>query len=223
MADKLTQRQEKVLTLIRDHFLENGQAPSLGELQEKLGFSSKRGVVNHLLALEKKGYIIRTSEPRGIQLLDQEDDNNVEYEYLIGIPILGYANAGTPLVSAKEEAIGTLKVDKKLIGKKAKKDLFALIVKGDSMNQRELDGVSIDEGRYLLVDKESEVQEGDIVVAVIDNSATVKNISLKTRDMVVLYPESDNPKHQPIYIDSDSDFMINGKVIKVLNNPMKIT
>jgi repressor LexA len=223
MADKLTQRQEKVLTLIRDHFLENGQAPSLGELQEKLGFSSKRGVVNHLLALEKKGYIIRTSEPRGIQLLDQEDDNNVKYEYLIGIPILGYANAGTPLVSAKEEAIGTLKVDQKLIGKKAKKDLFALIVKGDSMNQRELDGVSIDEGRYLLVDKESEVQEGDIVVAVIDNSATVKNISLKTRDMVVLYPESDNPKHQPIYIDSDSDFMINGKVIKVLNNPMKIT
>jgi repressor LexA len=223
MADKLTQRQEKVLTLIRDHFLENGQAPSLGELQEKLGFSSKRGVVNHLLALEKKGYIIRTSEPRGIQLLDQEDDSNVEYEYLIGIPILGYANAGTPLVSAKEEAIGTLKVDKKLIGKKAKEDLFALIVKGDSMNQRELDGVSIDEGRYLIVDKQSEVQEGDIVVAIIDNSATVKNISLKTRDIVVLYPESDNPKHQPIYIDSDTDFMINGTVVKVLDNPMKIT
>jgi repressor LexA len=223
MADKLTQRQEKVLTLIRDHFLENGQAPSLGELQEKLGFSSKRGVVNHLLALEKKGYIIRTSEPRGIQLLDQEDDSNVEYEYLIGIPILGYANAGTPLVSAKEEAIGTLKVDKKLIGKKAKEDLFALIVKGDSMNQRELDGVSIDEGRYLIVDKQSEVQEGDIVVAIIDNSATVKNISLKTKDIVVLYPESDNPKHQPIYIDSDTDFMINGTVVKVLDNPMKIT
>ncbi len=223
MAEQLTQRQEKVLTLIRDFFLENGQAPSLGELQDKLGFKSKRGVVNHLLALENKGYIIRTSEPRGIQLLDQEDDSNLEYEYLIGIPILGYANAGTPLVSAEEEAIGTLKVDRKLISKKSKKDLFALVVKGDSMNQRELDGVSIDEGRYLIVDKESEVQEGDIVVAVIDNSATVKNISLKTKDMVVLYPESNNPKHQPIYIDSDSDFLINGKVVKVLDNPMEIT
>lgn len=223
MADKLTDRQEQVLTLIRDFFLENGQAPSLGELQDKLGFSSKRGVVNHLLALENKGYIIRSSEPRGIQLLDETDDSNLEYEYLIGIPIFGYANAGTPLVLAEEEALGVLKVDRNLIGKKSKKGLFGLIVKGDSMNERELDGIKVEEGKYLIVDKKSEVQEGDLVVAVIDNSATVKNISLKTNDMVVLYPESNNPKHQPIYIDSDSDFLINGKVVKVLDNPMRIT
>jgi repressor LexA len=222
MADKLTQKQEQVLTLIRDFFLENGQAPSLGELQQKLGFSSKRGVVNHLTALENKGYIIRTSEPRGIQILDENDDSNLEYEYLIGIPIFGYANAGTPLVAAEEEALGILKIDKNLLGRKSKKNLFGLIVKGDSMNERELDGIKIEEGKYLIVDKSAEVQEGDIVVAVIDNSATVKNISLKTNDMVVLYPESNNPKHQPIYIDSDSDFLINGKVVKVLDNPMRV-
>ncbi|MDD2270446.1 MAG: S24 family peptidase, partial [Candidatus Dojkabacteria bacterium] len=67
---------------------------------------------------------------------------------------------------------------------------------------------------------DAKVEEGDAVVAIIDSSATVKNISLKTEDVVVLYPESDNPTHQPIYIDSDSNFMINGKVIKVLDNPM---
>jgi repressor LexA len=223
MADKLTQRQEQVLTLIRDFFLENGQAPSLGELQEKLGFKSKRGVVNHLIALENKGYIFRSSEPRGIKLLDETDDSNIEYEYLIGIPIFGYANAGTPLVMAEEEALGLLKVDKNLIGKKAEKDLFALIVKGDSMNERDLDGIKVEEGKYLIVDKEAEVQDGDVVVAVIDNSATVKNISLNTKDMVVLYPESNNPKHQPIYLDSNSDFLINGKVVKVLDNPMRVT
>ncbi|KUK77213.1 MAG: Repressor LexA [candidate division WS6 bacterium 34_10] len=223
MADKLTQRQEQVLTLIRDFFLENGQAPSLGELQDMLGFSSKRGVVNHLIALENKGYIFRSSEPRGIKLLDETDDSNIEYEYLIGIPIFGYANAGTPLVMAEEEALGMLKVDKNLIGKKVEKDLFALIVKGDSMNERDLDGIKVEEGKYLIVDKEAEVQDGDVVVAVIDNSATVKNISLNTKDMVVLYPESNNPKHQPIYIDSNSDFLINGKVVKVLDNPMRVT
>jgi repressor LexA len=223
MADKLTQRQEQVLTLIRDFFLENGQAPSLGELQDMLGFSSKRGVVNHLIALENKGYIFRSSEPRGIKLLDETDDSNIEYEYLIGIPIFGYANAGTPLVMAEEEALGLLKVDKNLIGKKVEKDLFALIVKGDSMNERDLDGIKVEEGKYLIVDKEAEVQDGDVVVAVIDNSATVKNISLNTKDMVVLYPESNNPKHQPIYIDSNSDFLINGKVVKVLDNPMRVT
>lgn len=223
MADKLTQRQEQVLTLIRDFFLENGQAPSLGELQDMLGFSSKRGVVNHLIALENKGYIFRSSEPRGIKLLDETDDSNIEYEYLIGIPIFGYANAGTPLVMAEEEALGMLKVDKNLIGKKVEKDLFALIVKGDSINERDLDGIKVEEGKYLIVDKEAEVQDGDVVVAVIDNSATVKNISLNTKDMVVLYPESNNPKHQPIYIDSNSDFLINGKVVKVLDNPMRVT
>ena len=222
MAEELTQRQEKVLSLVRDFFLENGHAPSLGELQEKLGFSSKRGVVNHLIALENKGYIIRTSEPRGIQLLDAGDDTDVEYEYLVGIPIFGYANAGTPLVTAKEESLGILKVDENIIGKKDKKELFALIVKGDSMNEKDLDGIKIEEDKYLIVDKGAEVQEGDVVVAVIDNSATVKNISLKTEDMIVLYPESNNPKHQPMYIDADSDFLINGKVIKVLDNPMKI-
>jgi len=221
MADKLTDRQEQILNLIRDFFLENGYAPSLGELQTKLGFSSKRGVVNHLTALENKGYIIRTSEPRGIQLIT-ESDSDIEYEYLVGIPIFGYANAGTPLVTAEEEILGTLKVDENILGKRSKGNLFALIVKGDSMNRRELGSMKIEEGRYLIVDKGAEVQEGDVVVAVIDNSATVKNISLKNKDMIVLYPESDNLKHQPFYIDPDSDFMINGKVVKVLDNPMKV-
>ena len=187
-----------------------------------MGFNSKRGVVNHLVALENKGYIIRTSEPRGIQLVGEQDDN-VEYEYLIGRPIFGYANAGTPLVSATEESLGILKVDQNLFGKKFHRNLFGLIVKGDSMNQREVNGITIEEGKYLIVDRDADVQEGDVVVAVIDNSATVKNISLGNKDMVVLYPESDNPKHQPIYLDASSDFLINGKVIKVLDNPMRIT
>ncbi|MDD2270092.1 MAG: transcriptional repressor LexA, partial [Candidatus Dojkabacteria bacterium] len=177
MAEKLTNRQEEILSLIRDFFLENGYAPSLGELQSKLGFSSKRGVVNHLSALENKGYIIRTSEPRSIQLLDGNDDANLEYEYLIGIPIFGYANAGTPLVMAEEEALGILKIDRNLIGRKSKENLFGLIVKGDSMNERVLDGIKIEEGNYLIVDKDAKVEEGDAVVAIIDSSATVKNIS----------------------------------------------
>ena len=222
MGDKLTKRQEKVLNIIRDFFLQNNQAPSLGELQEMLGFKSKRGVVNHLIALENKGYIIRTSEPRGIQILENIDDNNIVYEYLIGIPIFGYANAGTPLAAAEEDWIGKIKVDKSILGKKSNKELFALIVKGTSMNKKELNGERIEDGKYIIIDKQADIQEGDTVVAIIDSSATVKNISFKNQDMVVLYPESSDSKHQPIYIDANSDFMINGRVIKVLNNPMKI-
>ncbi len=214
MGGILTKKQEKVLRIIRQCYLENGQAPSLGELQEFLGISTKRGVVNHLIALEKKGYIIRTGDPRGIHIVD--NDEEIVYDYLIGVPILGYANAGTPLVSAEEENLGNIKVDPKLVNKK--EDLFALIVKGDSMDLAEIEGKNIEEGSYLIVQKDAEIQDGDVVVAIIDNSATVKRF--KSGDgMITLYPESTNPLNQPIFLDKDTDVMFNGKVIKVLENP----
>jgi repressor LexA len=214
MGGILTKKQEKVLRIIRQCYLENGQAPSLGELQEFLGISTKRGVVNHLIALEKKGYIIRTGDPRGIHIVD--DDEKIVYDYLIGVPILGYANAGTPLVSAEEENLGNIKIDPKLVNKKD--DLFALIVKGDSMDLAEIEGKNIEEGSYLIVQKDAEILDGDVVVAIIDNSATVKRF--KSGDgMITLYPESTNPLNQPIFLDKDTDVMFNGKVIKVLENP----
>lgn len=212
MDNHLTNKQDRVLRVIRDFYLENGKAPSLTELQGMLSISTKRGVVSHLEALEKKGFIIRTSEPRGIHIVEDSDTEMV-YEYLVGIPILGYANAGTPLILADEQNLGILQLDKSLIGKK--KDLFALIVKGDSMNMREVDGKSIEEGSYLIVQKDAEYEDGDAVVAVIDGSATVKNIK-KNDEMVILYPQSSNPIHKPIYLDVNGNSIINGKVIKVL-------
>ncbi|MDD2577818.1 MAG: transcriptional repressor LexA [Candidatus Dojkabacteria bacterium] len=214
MGDVLTEKQELVLKIIRNWYLENGEAPSLSELQESLSISTKRGVVNHLIALEKKGYIFRTSKPRGIHMVDSDDE--VVYDYLVGIPVLGYANAGTPLVSAEEENIGVLKIDRSLVGKK--KNLFSLIVKGDSMNLASIEDKCIEEGNYVIVQKDSEINDGDIVVAIIENSATVKRIK-KAKDMIVLYPQSSNPENQPIFLDKDTESIINGKVIKVLENP----
>lgn len=212
MDGKLTSKQDRVLRMIRDFYLENGNAPSLTELQGMLGISTKRGVVSHLEALEKKGFIIRTSEPRGIHIID-ESESEMVYEYLVGIPILGYANAGTPLIIAEEENLGILQLDKSLIGRK--KNLFALIVKGDSMDMREIDGKNIEEGNYLIVQKDSAYEDGDSVVAVIDGCATVKNIKVND-DMIILYPQSSNPIHKPIYLDANGNSIINGKVVKVL-------
>lgn len=214
MDEKLTDRQEKVLSTIRNFFFDNGYAPSLTELQGMLKISTKRGVVNHLEALEKKGYIIRTSEARGIQIIDEAKEE--VYEYLVGIPILGYANAGTPMVLADEQNLGILQVERSLIGNK--KNLFGLIIKGDSMNMRSLDGKRLEEGHYLVVQKDKEYENGDVVVAIVDGCATVKNIK-KEKDIVILYPQSSNSLHKPIYLDSNSNSMINGKVIKVLDNP----
>ncbi len=215
MDGKLTEKQDRVLRVIRDFYLENGKSPSLTELQGMLSITTKRGVVSHLEALEKKGFIIRTSEPRGIQIIE-ESDSDMIYEYLVGIPILGYANAGTPLVIAEEQNLGVLQLDRSLIGKK--EGLFSLIVKGDSMNLRDIDGKNIEEGHYLIVQKDSEIEDGDVVLAIVDGSATVKNIK-REEDMVILYPQSSNPIHKPIYLDINSNSIINGKVIKVLDNP----
>jgi repressor LexA len=213
MGGRLTQRQEEVLRAIREFFLDNGYAPSLSELQQILSISTKRGVVNHLEVLEKKGYIIRTSEPRGIQILSDEEE---VYEYLVGIPILGYANAGTPMVLAEEQNLGILQVDKSLL--KKKENLFSLIIKGDSMNQKSIDGKSLEEGHYLVIQRDSSFENGDVVVAIVDGCATVKSIK-KDKDIVILYPQSDNPMHKPIYLDRNSDSIINGKVVMVLDNP----
>lgn len=216
MDEKLTEKQEKVLRVVRNFFLENGYAPSLSELQVLLNISTKRGVVGHLQSLEKKGYIIRTSEPRSIHIVEDEQEEPI-YEYLVGIPILGYANAGTPLVLANEENLGILQLDKKLVGKK--KNLFGLIIKGDSMNMKEIGGKSLAEGHYLVIQKDVNVENGDVVVAIVDGCATVKNIKFDNK-MVILYPQSSNPIHKPIYLNANSNSMINGKVVMVLDNPM---
>jgi len=215
MDDKLTERQEEVLKKIRDFYLDNGYAPSLGELQEFLNISTKRGVVNHLKALEKKGYIIRTNKPRGIHVV--KDQIEESYEYLVGVPILGYANAGTPISLAQEENLGMLQIDKTLV-KGMESELFALIIKGDSMNMKSINGRNLEDGHYVVVQKDSDYKDGDTVVAIVDGCATVKNIK-KNRGMVILYPQSSNPMHKPIYLNSKSNSIINGKVIMVLDNP----
>ncbi|HOV34504.1 MAG TPA: transcriptional repressor LexA [Candidatus Dojkabacteria bacterium] len=215
MDSILTKKQENVLRVIKQYYLENGYAPSLAELQQELGISTKRGVVVHLLALEKKGYIFRTSEPRGIHMVEKDDE--IVYDYLVGIPILGYANAGTPLVSAQEENIGVLKVEESIVGQRD--NLFSLIVKGDSMDLAEIDGKKIVNGSYIIVQKDADIENEDIVVAIVDNCATVKRFK-KTKDMIILYPNSSNPLNQPIYLERNTDSLINGKVIKVLENPI---
>lgn len=211
MSKDLTTKQQKVLEAIKEYMGEYELPPTLPELQDQLEIKTKRGVVKHLMALERKGYIYRNGKPRGIVLTDP---NYVQNTY--GIPILGFANAGTPLVFAEEDIVGTIQVDKELI--KTEKNMFALIVKGDSMNMKTIDRVPIANGNYAIIKKGAEFGNGDPVLAVINNAATIKSFK-KSKNSVILYPESNNPVHTPIYIREGNDFFINGKVIAVLENP----
>lgn len=210
MKATLSKRQAEVLSLLKDSITTEGYAPTLTELMEQLGVSTKRGVAFHLDALEKKGYIYRTGEARGISLIESESDS------FISIPILGFANAGTPLVLAEEENIGELTVDKNIL--KGKKKVFGLEIKGDSMNRKKLNGITMDNGNFALIVKDAQINNGDVVLAVLDGAATIKTFR-REGDTVVLYPESNNSVHKPIYIKADDDSFINGKVMTVLSNP----
>jgi len=210
MAKFLTSKQKRVLETLGGYFSEFDMAPTLTELQEMLEIKTKRGVVKHLEALEKKGYIYRNGKSRGIFL-----DSGFSSE-MYDIPILGYANAGQPLVLAEEDIIGTIKVDKGILPEKS--DLFALMVKGDSMNMRTINKVPILSQSYVVIEKNGQVSDGDVVLAVVDNAATIKTLK-RSDNSVILYPESSNPMHTPIYLRNSTEAFINGKVIAVLENP----
>jgi repressor LexA len=210
MRTGLTGQQEKVYGLIRNYIDEFALGPTLFELMNALSIKTKRGILKHLDALESKGYIFRTGKPRGIYLSESE------MREIMDIEILGYANAGKPLVNAEEQRLGKLHVDKKIL--KHAESSFALIVQGDSMNKAMVNGVAIQDGDYIIVENTQNVQDGDIVLAVVNNAATVK-ILKKGVNSLILLPKSSNPVHKPIYLDNGSNTYINGKVIAALENP----
>jgi repressor LexA len=209
----LTDKQTSIYNFVKRYINVHGQSPSLTELMEFTGIQTKQGVIKHLKSLEKKGILKRTGEPRGLKLVR----NNKNF---INIPILGRANAGRPLILAEEELIGEIQLDENLLPVNGK-DIFAVIVKGDSMNRRMIRDKYIEDNSLALIRRTKNVLDGDVVLAIIEQEATIKSYMQKG-NMVILYPESKNNEHKPIYISEESTdlFEINGKVVAVLDNPI---
>lgn len=211
--DNLTIKQYQIYEFIKKYMGLNGMAPSLTELMSFTQINTKQGVIKHLKLLEKKGVLKRTGEPRGIKLIK----NNKNF---VNIPILGKANAGQPLILAQEELIGEIQLDETLLPVNGI-DLFAVIVKGDSMNQRKIRNKFIEDNSLAVIRRTKNIIDGDVVLAVIEQEATIKSYMQK-ENMVILYPESSNKLHKPIYVSEESTdlFEINGKVVAVLDNPI---
>lgn len=211
----LTDKQEKVLTLLKEHLEHFKRSPSLSELQgilkdHGLPMKSKRSVVQYLEALRKRGYITRSSDDRGITLVTP-----MESDAFIDIPIMGTANAGKALVFAEENIRGFIKASKKLL--KSTQNIFALQISGDSMNKSTIDHKFIEDGDYVVIDKNAkEVQNNEIILAIVEGCATIKRLKKTMFGELILIPDSTNPVHQPIYIHESDSFFINGKVINVL-------
>jgi len=206
----LTQRQKEILEFIISHIEQYGYPPSIPEIQKNFSFKSPNAVSDHLEALERKGYIARRPhKSRGIEVLIQskpEKGGNLNDENVAEVPIVGRVSAGTPIL-AEENLEGTLFVDKTIV--RNPKGVFALRVQGESMVN-----AGILDGDFVLVTKQPVEEQGEIVVALIEDEATVKRF-YKHRDKIKLKPENDMMR--PIVIDSqDSSVRIIGKVVGVV-------
>ena len=215
MAKLLTARQREIFNYIQSRIKE-GYPPTIREIGSKFGFSEK-AAHDHLNALEKKKYIGREEgKPRAISILKEADPRLETSKWLEGqnanpalaevqrdiieIPIFGRVAAGTPLL-ASQNIEGTLPIPTRMVNNH---ECFALRIIGSSMI-----GAGILEGDFVIVRRQANADPGDIVVALVDNEATVKRFFIDN-GQVRLQPE--NPAIEPSLFNIN-DVMILGKVI----------
>ncbi|MDD2871912.1 MAG: S24 family peptidase [Candidatus Gracilibacteria bacterium] len=207
----LTEKQQTVLDIITKFIGENAKSPTIEELTVLLDQKSKRGVVQYLEALEKKGFLTRGRGYRSISL-----GNNVGFQTTLNVPILGYANAGTPLVDATESSYGVLPISKKIISGN-EQNYFILRVEGTSMNNYDVNGKKIDNGSYVLIKKdEVSLNPKDAFLFIVNGAATLKKFK-KEGENIYLLPESKDDYHKPIILSEEDNLMINGKIVDVFN------
>ncbi|HZX94418.1 MAG TPA: transcriptional repressor LexA [Myxococcales bacterium] len=208
MTEPLTERQDKILSFIKKSIQDQGYPPTIREIGEHFGIRSTNGVNDHLKALERKGYLMRgelksralsvieggrSQGPRFAKPSARRELTAVDGGEVVEIPLLGKVAAGEPML-AQENITDHVRIDSMLLGESGRR-VFALRVSGDSMI-----GDGIFDGDYIFVRKQPQADSGEIVVAMIDDEATVKRY----------YPEGDrirfqpsNPRHKPIYVSRE--------------------
>ena len=202
---ELTPRQREIFEFIKKSVIRVGRPPSLREIGEQFGINSTNGVRSALEALERKGYIRRNRYlSRGIEIL-KEAPERLDDSQLKSVPWVGQVAAGTP-VWAEQNIEGNFYVDRSFV---PGEHIFALRVQGESMKN-----AGILDGDFVLVRRQQTAQKGDIVVAQIEDEATVKRF-YPERKRIRLQPE--NPDFGPIIIEKGTTgFAIAGKVIGLL-------
>lgn len=197
-VNSISTKQKQILSYIKENLRAKGYPPSVREIGQAVGLSSSSTVHSHLNKLESLGYIKRDpAKPRAIDVLDEAPWRQ---KTVIPVPLVGLVTAGQPIL-AVENIEETYPLPAELIGRE--EDVFMLSVKGESMIN-----AGILDGDYLLVRRQDNANNGDIVVALIDNEeATVKRFFKEAR-RIRLQPEND--AMEPIYAENVS---IAGKVV----------
>lgn len=197
---KISKKQQEILEYIKNQILQRGFPPAVREICEAVNLKSTSSVHSHLETLEKNGYIRRDpTKPRAIEILD--DTFNLTRREMVNVPIIGQVAAGQPIL-AEENIEDYFPFPAERI---PNKQTFLLKVKGESMIN-----AGILDGDYVLVEQDATASNGDMVVALVEDSATVKTF-YKEEGVFRLQPENDFM--DPIIVKEVS---ILGKVIGVM-------
>ena len=196
---KISDKQREILEFIKSEILHRGYPPAVRDICEAVHLKSTSSVHSHLETLEKNGYIRRDpTKPRAIEIMD--DTSNLLRREVVNVPVLGRVAAGEPLF-AQENIESYFPIPAEYM---PNQEAFILQVKGDSMVN-----AGILDGDHIMVKSQPTADNGDVVVALIDDSATVKTFYKET-NCYRLQPENDTM--DPIIV---SDCTILGKVIGV--------
>ncbi len=196
----ITQRQQEVLDFIKSYIEKNSYPPTIREISDNFGISVK-GAYDHVKAVERKGYIsLNTHRSRTIEVLTNGEPRE---EPVVTVPLLGNVAAGKPLF-AEENYESGVPVPQQLIGTGTH---FALHVRGDSMS-----GVGIMDGDVAIFRQQPTAENGDIVVATVDDAVTLKRFYRETNRVKL---KAENPDYPPIYTQ---DVRVLGKLAHILRS-----
>ncbi len=196
---KISAKQQEILEYIKDEILHKGYPPAVREICQAVNLKSTSSVHSHLETLEKNGYIRRDpTKPRAIEIMD--DIFNLNRREMVNVPILGNVAAGEPLF-AEENIEDYFPIPAEMV---PNSEVFMLHVRGESMIN-----VGILDGDNVLVQQQSTAKDGEMVVALVEDSATVKTF-YKEDGYIRLQPENDTM--EPIIVP---DCQILGKVFGI--------
>ena len=204
---KISAKQQEILEYIKQQLLNKGYPPAVREICEAVHLKSTSSVHSHLESLEKNGYIRRDpTKPRAIEIID--DEYGLTRREMANIPIIGTVTAGEPIL-AVENITGYYPLPLDMLSQVPNNDLFMLKVKGESMIE-----AGILNGDHVIIRQQDNARNGEIVCALVDDSATIKTF----------YKESDHFRLQPQNSSMDpiitKDCKILGKVIGLLRMDM---
>ncbi|PLX20177.1 MAG: repressor LexA [Marinilabiliales bacterium] len=205
MQNSVSNKELAALRVMRDFLMKNRRMPSVRELMKEMDYKSPRSAAVILEHLIDKG-ILNKKEDGSIQFIKYEfETNEVTSEQTVKIPLLGSVACGLPIL-AEENIEAMIAVSTKIA--KPNNTYFLLQATGDSMNEK-----GINDGDLVLVKQQNSAEDGDLVVALIDDEATIKELRVN-EDLVLLIPRSSNKAHTAIILSRD--FMVQGVVVSTI-------